>query len=350
MNVQSISLPTGPYDWAEQIIPRATFDKRRAALRDLLRARGLDGLIIHGNTFDHGALSWATAFTPKLGPALAFISVDSDTRLVFSGGPGMKPSAQRLTFVEDVVAMKGIEVDTKSWLAILGTNRVALCEGSAMSRDAYLSVERAIGAAPVILDDDIDSLRRKKDDIERSLARQAHRCLGLAVRALEATSPQGRRAAALAAEAAARSAGAQDVRVMLAQRPAGAPLPFDGMDAPLSAPAPFAVAVRFRGYWTCAEGVLDGDPALASEARRILSDACRHRGLLAVSDDWRLSWHGIGLSLREMPSEREALRPGDLVSLRVARVADGESHLAWSQIVQVEGTGIHPLPADWDKA
>jgi hypothetical protein len=348
MNVQPISLPTGPYDWAEQILPQALFDKRLATLRDLLRSRGLDGLIVHGNPFDHGTLSWVTAFTPKLGPALAFISIDAPTRLVFTGGPGMKPSAQRLTFLEGVAAMRNIEADTRAWLAELGTTRVALCEGSAMSRDSYLALERALGAAPIFLDDDVDSLRRKKDEIERSLARQAHRCLGLAVRALEGNAPEGRRAAALAAEAAARSGGAQDVRVLIAQRPQGAPLPFDGSDTPVPSPAPYAVAVRFRGYWACAEGVMGGDSALVTEAHRILADACRHRGLLAVSEDWRLSWHGIGLSLREMPSEREALRPGDLVSLRVARVHDRDAHLVWSQIVQVEGSGMHPLSLDLD--
>jgi hypothetical protein len=138
--------------------------------------------------------------------------------------------------------------------------------------------------------------------------------------------------------------------VLIARQPHGAPRPFDGEDHAVPTPAPYGIAVRLRGYWACTEGVLGAPEAMEQAAHRLFADACRHRGLLPVSDGWRLAWHGIGLSLHEMPSEREALRPGDVVTLRVARTDEQESHLAWSMMVQVEGSGIHPIATDWETA
>ena len=76
-------------------------------MREVMARRGVTHAVVHGNGFDHGALAWLTHFTPKLGPAYALVPATGPLRLLFAGGPGMKPSAQRLTWVEDVRALQG---------------------------------------------------------------------------------------------------------------------------------------------------------------------------------------------------------------------------------------------------
>src|SRR6478752_457860 len=99
MRMMETTLLTGPYDWDPKLTPRGEFEARLAAARAVLRERGLHGLIVGGTSPEHGALAWLTGFTPKLGPALAFIPAQGELRLAFSGGPAMLPSAQRLTYV-----------------------------------------------------------------------------------------------------------------------------------------------------------------------------------------------------------------------------------------------------------
>ena len=109
MLMRNIALPTGPYDWHPERISREIYANRLSALQNILRARGLDGAIVTGSTFDDGALAWLTGFTPKLGPAFAIVPATTPPRLLFSGGPGMRPSAQKLTWLDDVVALRILE-------------------------------------------------------------------------------------------------------------------------------------------------------------------------------------------------------------------------------------------------
>ncbi|MBN8899277.1 MAG: hypothetical protein J0H35_14055, partial [Rhodospirillales bacterium] len=90
----SIALPTGPYDWHPERTPRSVFDARLANFRQAMARHGVTQAIVHGNGFDHAALHWLTHFTPKLGPAYALIPATGEPRLLFAGGPGMKPSAK----------------------------------------------------------------------------------------------------------------------------------------------------------------------------------------------------------------------------------------------------------------
>src|SRR5579862_8082018 len=116
MQMLETTLLTGPYDWDERLLPRAEYDARIAAARAIVRARGLDGLIVGGISPEHGALGYLTGFVPKLGPALAFIPNDGASRVVHSGGGAMVASAQRLTHVADVRAMRDAGQEFATWL------------------------------------------------------------------------------------------------------------------------------------------------------------------------------------------------------------------------------------------
>ena len=169
MRMPSIALPTGPYDWRPIEAPRAIFEQRVALLRGIMAARGISHGVVHGNCFDHASLLWLAHFTPKLGPAWLLVGPGESLRMVFAGGPGMKSSAQALTWVSDVAALRGIEKDMQAWLAQspLGASaRVGLVAGRAMLRGDWLAVERAAQGPIEVLDEALEGPRAasERDD------------------------------------------------------------------------------------------------------------------------------------------------------------------------------------------
>ena len=257
----SIALPTGPYDWHPERSPREVYDARVAQLRAAMAERGITHAVVHGNGFDHGALAWLTHFTPKLGPAYALVPASGPLRVLFAGGPGMKPSAQRLTWVEDVAAIKSVEVDVKRWLEeTAGGNpvRLGLVEGASMLRGDWRSVQRAAGDEAHALDDAIDSARAQPSSAERDAATRAQAVAALASDTLSKLAHPGAdlRAAVIAVERAAYAAGAQDVRVRIGRRPGGPPTTLADEPLPMTGPTEVALAVRCDGAWSEARVVL----------------------------------------------------------------------------------------------
>jgi Xaa-Pro aminopeptidase len=254
MIMPSIALPTGPYDWHPDEMPKRLYEERVAAFRAILARHGVTHAIVHGNGFDYGALAWLTHFTPKLGPAYALVSAHGPFRLLFSGGPGMKPSASKLTWVEDVVALRSIERDARSWLEQTsgGTNtRLGLVEGAAMQRCDWRAVQRVRGQAVVELDSDFDALRARKGPEDIVRAGYASAVLSLASDTISRLARPGAdlRQAAIEMERAAYAAGAQDVRIRAGRRVGGAPTTLPDHPLAIAGPIKIALAVRHSGEW-----------------------------------------------------------------------------------------------------
>ena len=279
MRMPSIALPTGPYDWRPHETPRATFEQRVALLRGIMAARGISHCVVHGNCFDHASLLWLAHFTPKLGPAWLLVGPGESLRMVFAGGPGMKPSAQALTWVADVAALRGIEKDIEAWLAQNpdGANaRVGLVAGRAMLRGDWLAVERAAQGPIEVLDEALDGPR---DDSERDDPAALHASIAVlrqTAQTLFASAAQGgsQRDAVLTMERAASGAGAQDVRIRMARRIWGAPVTLPDEDIEITGPLPVVLAVRSAGRWSWGRFVVGPMPeGLLAQASRRAPDA-----------------------------------------------------------------------------
>ncbi len=114
--MKSTALLTGPYDWDSALLPRAEFDARLARVRSVMAARGVTGLVVHGDSAEHGSLAYLTGFTPKLGPAFAFVPKEGPLCLLVSGGANMLGAAKRLTWVEDLSALGDPRKSLEAWL------------------------------------------------------------------------------------------------------------------------------------------------------------------------------------------------------------------------------------------
>ena len=357
------TLLTGPYDWDAALVPRSEFDARIAAVRAILRQHGLNGLVVGGTSPEHGALGYLTGFVPKLGPALAFIPNDGELRMVYSGGAAMLSSAQRLTFIADVRAMRDPEQEFAAWLRETKGARFALWGDCAITSDVRRALDRVVPAPIVVLDGELDALRRRKSACELALIRRACEILDVTLRELRAATVngQGVRAASLAAERAAYARGAQDVRMLVSLRDGGMPQPLIGTDDPHVDPLLACIAVRFAGYF--AEGLATitakptatfaaagaADAALAAmlqtarpgvmasqlteAARQALAGAKLHP-LVAASPG-----NGIGVSRQEAPfltdSDSSPLQDGDVCTLRAGAHAGAADSAIVSAMVRV---------------
>ena len=58
------------------MIPLEEYLERIAAVRLILEAHGIDGLLVPGGVMRHGALAYLTGYTPKLQPAFALVPTD----------------------------------------------------------------------------------------------------------------------------------------------------------------------------------------------------------------------------------------------------------------------------------
>jgi hypothetical protein len=341
------TLLTGPFDWDPALMPRGEFDARIGEVRATLRERGLDGLVVGGTSPEHGALCYLTSFVPKLGPALAFIPLDGDLRIVFSGGPAMLPSAQRLTFVSDVRALREPERDFADWLHENGGKQFGLWGEYAITADVREALDRVAPIPLAALDAVFDPLRRCKSDAEVQLIRRACAILDRVRSAFRAAIINGKRVrtAALTAERLAYREGAQDMRVLASLRDGGTPEPLQAGRDPQVDPLLACLAVRFASYW--AEGLVtvtakpNAALAEAENALSALIELARPGPLppdkiaesLKVAPDHRLhpcaGWcwsNGVGLSRDESPflhtDKPGTLQDGDICILRAGFASD----------------------------
>ena len=360
MKMQTPCLATGPYDWSPDILPRAEFDARLERLRMEMNQRNVQRLAVHGNAFDHAALAWLTGFTPKLGPAFALVDHDGSMRILFSGGPGMRPSALRLTFVEDVTAMRGGGDDVAKWFISGLANGLnpGLVEGDAMLQETFGPLMAAMKdhRTPTPMDAEINALRRSKTRAELAVVRQAIRILDTTTRMFQRFHrDMGRRSAMVAAESAAYAFGAQDARFRLSAHAFGPPAPLDDDDAPTDHPAQAAIAIRYAGYWAVGLGMFGDAPAsLRERVRATLADVMeRARGgaditKICAAADIDLTIHGVGLAMNEAPQHGETLVEGDIFNIVMTAKAGENQTCAWSALARADVRGQRLLWASPD--
>jgi Xaa-Pro aminopeptidase len=330
-------------------------------------------LLVHGHSVDHGALAYLTGFVPKLGPAFALVPWEGPVRILASGGPGMIASARLLTWIEDVRPLGNLQNTLNEWLADMvrdGQAVLGLWGGNIMAQRAHLAVTAAIQPFGKIIemDDQLDALRGRKSPRELELLRKSCRLLAVANHAFERATADGSgaRSAALAAERAAFTSGAQDVRILASARNGGPPLPFDGPDDIRVAPILACLAVRFAGYW--AEGLVtvatQPSEALVRARAALAAMLGEARPGTSSSDLLRIAaqhlppykfhplvesaiGNGIGLSLEESPNlghdDESRFEEGGVYTIRSGALGEGSDNAVVSAMVAVSGTGISVL-------
>ncbi len=360
MHTMQTALLVGPYDWDEALVPKAEFERRISVALDAATAQGLAGLVVHGSSEDNGALAWLTGFTPKLGSGFALVAPGRPVRIITPGAPTMLETARRLTWAEDVQALRDPARQIADWRAELGGDAaIGLSGTDTLAGQLYGRVTAGLKVEDA--DALLDALRRRKSPVEQGLIRKAAAILATSVNALRAVHAAGKgvRSAALDAKAAAFHAGAQDARLLASLHDGGAPLPLDGTTDPKCDPLLAYVAVRYAGYW--AEGFVTlgkstgardhAHAALATAVAAAKPDATGAaigRAAAAKLAPYRRHSSpgpsvggGIGLALSEGPdfaAEPDAtLADGGVYSLKIGAAGDGADNAVASALIQIAG-------------
>jgi Xaa-Pro aminopeptidase len=357
MQVLQTTLLTGPYDWDPALLPKAEFETRLERVRGAMAAAHADALLVHGIPGEYGALAYLTNFVPKLGLAIALVPREDEIRLIVSGTALMLTQAKLLTWVDDLKPAADVPKLVAGWLAEKRAERLALWGARGMAHGLHRGIAQSIqtSAEPVVLDDALDKVRRRKSARELDLMRASSRILARASSAFVAAAQggAGARTASLAFERAAIAAGAQDARTLASLHPGGPPLPLDGPEDRIVDPLLAVLAVQYAGYW--AEGLVTvaarpGDgaaktraalAAMLREAKPGASGAALHRasasalgGLAPSPYLGAVPGSAIGLSLEEGSLAGDAaleegatyvLRAGTSDALASALVAIGPS-------------------------
>ena len=347
MMMRNITLPTGPYDWHPERVSRAVYVARLAVLRNALKTHGLAGCIVSGSTFDDGALAWLTGFTPKLGPAFAIVPAAGEPRLLFSGGAGMRPSAQKLTWLADVKALRALATDLAE-LPAVESGAWGLAEDAGLTWDDRGAIVAARGGEPVDITPTMDDLRCAHEPDVLPLIRHA----GTIMREVETTlrevavTGRTRWAVRLAAERAAQIAGAQDIRMRLSRRDFGPAEPVDPDGSVSPACATVALALRVDNYWLCGRTCSGSHaPALRSVWDRLvprLAAGSTAASLAQAAAPAQVGLCAVGHSLVERtPGADEPLSPGQCVGITLAAHAADAAGL--SAVVEIGTSRGHVL-------
>lgn len=342
MRILETTLLTGPYDWDERALPRNEYETRLERVRAAMAQAGAAALAIFGHPGDYGALGYLTNFAPKNGPALALVPREGSLHLLVSGTPKMMDAAKRLTWIEDLRPIGGA---SKTIGELLGDGDALATWGFGTApQGLYAGIAKAVAPrAPLSLDQALEALRRRKSPRELELIRGASRFLTAAINAFAASVRAGKgvRSAAIAAERAAISAGAQDARVMASLSPGGLPLPLDAAsDERVLDPANAAVAVQNHGYWASGYVTVARKPGAAHRrAREALTAALAGaRGGAHLPDG--IATNAIGLSLDEGPAD--PLETGAVYAL-ARSAAEGSETAYASALVAVSDKGCDVL-------
>ncbi len=232
-----------------------TFEPRLAGLRAEMNRRGVTHLVVHGNIFNHDALTWLTHFTPKLGPAYALVPAEGPLRLLFSGGPGMKPSAQRLTWIEDVAALRSIRADATRWIeetAVDGPVRVGVIEGTAILAGDWAELEKCANGAIEQMDEAVEEFSAVSPLASNSSGSTVGAIQAAAEAELKRLAKRGAdlKTALIEMERVAYGRGAQEVRVLAGRRPQGPPTRLPDGPLYLNGPTEVAIFIRADGMWS----------------------------------------------------------------------------------------------------
>jgi len=366
-------LMTGVNEWNEDWLPRDEYVERLRALRQLIAAKGWDGVIIHGDCDRCPIVTYLTNYYPISRWCLVFVGLEGEPRLLVAGGTRDIPAAVDQSNLGEIFSYSNADKLLAQWITGLrGPGRVRL--GSygftTMRPPVYHTVASALEPISDLeqADDllDVELLQHKRPR-EVQMIKMSGAIVQRALDSLAAGFRSGAPAteAAVAAERTARLAGVQDVRLMVSFDNGHTLQPFFEMKPARPDPLVVYLAVRCCGYWSEAMTTLSSKPHAPAQMAEAELDAMIGKlkpgmsggDVSAVADAAGTSasrhpmvkdraGYGIGLALEEMPIRRCDTKPmiqgGGVYALHAGIDGKGGAALT-SAVVHVADDGAHVL-------
>lgn len=264
-------LMTGVNEWNEDWLPRDEYFGRLSALRQIMKARGWDGVIIHGDCDRCPIITYLTNYYPISRWSLVYVGLEGEPRLLVAGGTRDIPAAVDQSNLREMSSYGNSDTLLPEWVkAPPGRNRALL--GSygfgTMRPPIYKNITGIL--EPIADLEEADALLdaalfQRKRSREVEVIGQAS---GIVQRSLDAFAAAFRSGstvteAAIAAERTARLAAVQDVRLLVSFDGGSTLQPFFQMKPVRHDPVVVYLALRYCGYWSEAMTTLSSKPHAA---------------------------------------------------------------------------------------
>ncbi|HLH69791.1 MAG TPA: M24 family metallopeptidase [Candidatus Dormibacteraeota bacterium] len=351
--------------WNQVTFPSDEFQERVRGVRGMLSDGGMRALLVVGGGERYQDIAYLTNLVPLMPWTVVVLPVEGEPAIIAGIGGGREiPFVRTCTWVADVRVAPSLGVGMAQILRERGieAGRVAVAGFEEHLPVALYDevVGHLSGYELVAIDDRLAAIRRRKRARELGAMAEAGRIAQLAgLAAVQAFGRGGSNAeAVVAAERAARTAGAHDVRVLCNLEVADALWPYEAPSTVRNVPLCAYIAVEYEGYW--ADRAFTS-PAVGSEHYRracsglaAMREAAREGARVAdvagaalreIGDEHRqmaLAYGlggGIGLSLDEAPridpESDELLEASMTLSLRLCLGRPGEPPVLVSDLVRV---------------
>lgn len=372
-------LKHGGLFWDRELLPQENYDARFSVIRDMVRESGDAGWLIYGDVARYGDLTYLTNFIPRTRSALAYVPREGAPVLFASIGLRDVPAAKTITWVDDirvfgrmpdsVIKLLTEEELQNGRIGLVGFEEsVPIADWDAIS-SALPNVDWQARSGA------LDELRSRKDTTElaamRAVAEVAHAALEGADAALQPGTTM--RQAFARIDGAARSLGAEDVRILAASGPqTGSALrPIDDRVLEAGDRVMVHFAVERQRYWAeidrthtvagaagaqgglqaRAEAALDAMEAAANPGATIAEiagaarEAIGDTEIAARAASYGFA-HGIGLDAEEYPligrHDDAPLLAGTTLALRAVLHESGTGAIAGKTVIIGAG-GIEDL-------
>jgi Xaa-Pro aminopeptidase len=350
--------------WDRTLMPEDEYEERVRVIREEMRRAGLNALIVAGNMYEDADLLYIVGGNVD---GVLVLPVEGEPTIFTNSGSRESFFLKQLTWITDL-SHKGALVGraVRETLAARGiaSGRIGTVGLQVLTSRQYRDlVETLAGYTVEDAGPMLQRLRSRLRPRERLALRHA---LGIAEKAHAAAESAfaagGSNAVALiAAERAARIAGAWDVRA-LANLDSDDLRPYEFASDDRRVPLVLWVAARYQGYWADRAAICGAAPdpraaeALAAMKREARPGASARSvaaaGLAALSPSARVTaleyglGAGIGSALDQAPliapTSTDRIEEGSVLSLRVfARDEKGVGFAC--SLVEIDGNGARAL-------
>src|SRR5262245_25877881 len=202
-------------------MPKEEFLRRIEAL--WAQCPGASHALVYGDARHHAELAYFTNLVPKLEATVALLARSGEHKLFVGGGANMLGSAVPLTWLTDLVPLRGLERLRVADCMLIG--------GDYMAVSMRPTVANAIGEAAPEATARVWALMRRKSPAELDCLRAACDTLGAAMTAMAHAKRVGLGLTdvVLAGEKIANERGAQDVRTLFSVNGGRTFGPFTGL-------------------------------------------------------------------------------------------------------------------------
>jgi Xaa-Pro aminopeptidase len=302
--------------WDQALLPREEFGRRLNGVREGMKERGLDLVLVYGDSWRFGHLAFVSHFMPKNRGALAMIPLEGEPALIVQEPSRNNPFSKTLTWFDEVRSVGKFAQGVGAALEARGlkprkVGLVAVREQ--LNIREWGELEKLLEGAELSGSSDLlVSLRLVKSTAELSLLKRTCRILSdaLEVFAKEARPGIKEHEIFAALDREARRQGAEDFRFMVARSstPEIGLRPAEQAALTKGESIPVLVAASYQRYWAeLGQTFCLGQPS--PELRKAHDTAVRVFGQLTERTRAGVSPAAVAGWLREVPSAaaRESL-------------------------------------------